>query len=232
MIRAASAAIVLGILLAVSPVLTASADPVVETQLPADGVTAIERVDSTHLRLTFAGVPTEVKIMTSGWSGRAEQCGVNAHANYGIPFCDLVTTVEVPASTPSCVYLQVDGIPGENSSDPFVCRTVPTPTPTPTASPDPQPTETASPSPVPTSSSPAECTDLTGTCQPDSAPVIGEALADTGSDAFHWALAAIALFLFAILALQWPAFHRLVQWHRAEKRAARRPVDAQTEVRS
>lgn len=230
MIRAASA-IGLGILLATSPTLAASADPVVETQLPADGVTAIERVDATHLRLTFTGVPTEVKIMTSGWAGRAEQCGVNAHANYGIPLCELVTTVEVPASTPACVYLQVDGIPGENSSDPYVCRTVPTSTPT--GSPDPQPTESAGPSPVPTSTTPAECTDLPPDCQLPTLPVIGDALlADTGSDVVYWAFGAIALFLVAILAMQWPAFHRYVQWLRAEKRAARKALDARDGVHS
>lgn len=230
MIRAASVAIALGVLLAVSPVLSASAEPVVETQLPADGVTAIERVDATHLRLTFTGVPTEVKIITSGWSVRAEQCGVNAHANYGIPLCELVTTVEVPASTPACVYLQVDGIPGENSSDPFVCRTVP-PSP-PTASPDPEPTESASPSPVPTSTAPAECNGLPADCQLPTVPVIGDALADTGSDAVYWTLGAIALILLAFLALQWPAFRRYVQWHRDVKRATSAVIADQAEVQS
>ncbi len=202
----------------------AKADPNIETQLPANGVLAIERVDATHVRLVFAGVPTEVKYLTSGWSGRAEQCGVNAHANYGIPLCEVSIVLEI-LGLADCQYWQVDGIPGENSSDPYVCRplaiqpspepsTVPEPeatnTPRPNWEPDPTatPRPTFEPSPLPT--------DWRPTADPTSTPTpLPPHLADTGKEVVYPLLCALLACFVALMILLgrqvWPGRHGFVE---------------------
>jgi hypothetical protein len=121
-------------------------DPNIETSLPADGVTSIERVGSTWTIVT-EDPAWEIKI-----NGGATICG----HNYG----DDCTLSESFESSDQCVYLQVDwaGLYGHNSSDPYVCRPgatetlSPTPTPSivPTTSPTPSETVTATPAPEPT----------------------------------------------------------------------------------
>ena len=125
----------------------AFADPNIETQLPADGVQSIERLSEREWRLTFAGVPTEVKVMNVG-ATPPEQCGVNASVNHGVPLCATTITVTLPKAK-DCPYWQVDGIPGFKSSDPFVGRTYAPPTSTPSPSPTPSSTPSTTPTPMP-----------------------------------------------------------------------------------
>lgn len=139
----------------------ARADPNTQTQLPADGVLSIERSGDVW-SVTTDGIPSEVKLL----SPRNEVlCGVN----YGIP-CSTVTTF---TSTGDCVFLQLDGIPGFNSSDPYICRggtpSVPTPGPStgPTATPTPT---TTTPAPTESSPSPTPTSSPTSTPEPSSRP--------------------------------------------------------------
>lgn len=120
----------------------AQADPNVETVLPADGVTSIERVGDVWT-VTMEAAPSEVKVMTPDLG---PQCGTNYVDRLGL--CQSTRTFT--ASGP-CVYIQVDGIPGHVSSDPFVCRTTPTAT---------TPGETTWPT-TPTESSPASTSPAT-----------------------------------------------------------------------
>lgn len=152
-------AAIVGVILVAGGVAAASevrADPNVQTQLPSNGVLSIDRIGDVW-SVTTDGIPSEVKIM----SPRNEVlCGVN----YGIP-CTTVTTF---TSAGECVYLQLDGIPGFNSSDPFLCiggTPSSTPVATEPASPSPTPTATTDPSPLPTpTDSP------TSTPEPSSSP--------------------------------------------------------------
>lgn len=166
---------------------SAAADPNVETILPADGVTSIERVGD-EWTVTMIAPPSEVKIMTPNLG---PVCGTNYADTLGL--C-ATTTATFTASAP-CVYVQVDGIPGENSSDPYVCRTTPTTTPDPeetswpTAPPEPESTSTPQPTsnPVPTSvATPADVTPSPSSTanapqQPSLAVSAPRTLADTGS---------------------------------------------------
>lgn len=110
-----------------TPAAAASADPNVETALPANGVQSIDR-DGDVWTIATAAPAWEIKVM----SPRNEVlCGTN----YGNP---CATSVSFTAAA-ECVYLQVDGVPGWNSSDPYVCSSNPV-TPTPTSTPTPEPT--------------------------------------------------------------------------------------------
>ena len=129
------------------------AEPNEETLLPSGGVISITRAADTWT-VTTTGAASEIKYMGPG----AQQiiCGTN----YGDP----CTTVESFTAAGDCVYLQLDGVPGENSSDPYVCRggtsststpveTEPVPTsvaPTPTTEPFPSPTPSSTNSPTST----------------------------------------------------------------------------------
>lgn len=117
----------------------ARADPNTVTVLPADGVQSITRDGDLWAVTTYAPA-SEIKYMGPG----AQQiiCGIN----YGNPCATSVTFT----ATGECAYLQADGIPGHNSSDPYICLggTPSTPTPPTTTSP-------AVPSPEPTTSTPA-----------------------------------------------------------------------------
>jgi hypothetical protein len=187
----------------VAAVSDARADPNTETVLPADGVLSITRSGDVW-SVTTDGIPSEVKLL----SPRNEVlCGVN----YGIP-CMTVTAF---TSTGDCAFLQVDGIPGFNSSDPFLCiggtpSTTPvatepattSPTPTATTEPSPSPTPTNSPtstpapplSPPASTDSPAFTPAKSTEASPTSAPA---RLADTGMDATP-ALAVFAVFAITI----------------------------------
>jgi hypothetical protein len=132
----------------------ARADPNTETELPADGVLSITRTGDVW-SVTTDGIPTEVKIMSPV---NQPICGVN----YPIP-CTNVTTFTVAAD---CTYWQIDGMPGFNSSDPYIClggtpstaeptpSSTPSATLTPTSTPEPssEPNPTSTPSPSPTRS--------------------------------------------------------------------------------
>jgi hypothetical protein len=165
---------------------SASADPNVETVLPAHGVTSIERVGDTWTVATIAA-PSEIKTMTPNIG---PVCGVNYADSLGL--CSTTTTFT--AST-GCVYIQVDGIPGEDSSDPYVCRTTPTTSPNPEETPWPSTTPTPTPvsapeptsKPVPTSvATPADVTPSPSSTAAEPEPVAPVAtslptLANTGT---------------------------------------------------
>lgn len=190
----------------------AFATPVDETQLPADGVLSIERSGDVWSVRTEAA-PSEVKVMDPF---NSPICGTNYAA---LGPC---STVTVFTSSAPCVYVQVDGIPGRNSSDPYVCRggtpstTPPTPTTTPstptpttttptTAVPFPSPspsvtsssTSTPKPLPLPADAGMAtpERTSSFSSSAPASPAESAPALADTGTDV------APALVAFALIVL-------------------------------
>lgn len=145
-------AVLLALIFAIaSAASSAAADPNVETILPADGVTSIERVGDVWT-VTMVAAPSEVKVMTPDIG---PVCGTNYADTLGL----CASTTATFTASGACVYVQVDGIPGEVSSDPYVCRTTPTATPIPeetswpTAPPEPESTSTPqpTPNPVPTS---------------------------------------------------------------------------------
>jgi hypothetical protein len=146
----------------------ARADPNTQTELPADGVLSIERSGDVW-SVTTDGIPSEVKLMSPV---NQPICGVN----YPTP-CTNVTTFTVAAD---CTYWQVDGIPGFNSSDPYICLggTPSNPASTPTAPSEPPTSPTPSPSPSSTSSPatqlpsplPTPTSSQTSTPEPSSAP--------------------------------------------------------------
>lgn len=140
-------AAMVGVILIAGGVAAASevrADPNAQTQLPSNGVLSIERTGDIWSVATD-GIPSEVKVM----SPRNEVlCGVN----YGRP-CATVTTF---TSAGECVYLQVDGIPGHNSSDPYICLGGTPSTQEPSPSPTPSETSTPTLTPVPTGSPSSE----------------------------------------------------------------------------
>lgn len=160
------AAAVLVLVGAVGPVFAAPND---ETQLPADGVTSIERSGDTWT-VTTTSPASEIKYMEPG--PQQIICGTN----YGMP----CTTVETFTASGSCVYLQLDGIAYGNSSDPYVCRggtpSTPTPTPSETPTSTPSPTSTQTPTSIPTPSPTATAPVVT---TPASSPIVSASMADT-----------------------------------------------------
>ncbi len=149
----------------------APADPNVETSLPADGVLSISR-SGDDFTIVTSGDAFEIKYMTSG-STRAqpEVCGVNAKNNYGLPLCTTTFVVTI-THAPVCTYWQIDGIPGENHSDPYVCRPpfppTSSPTVTPTVTPAPTETPTWTPTPETTPTTPVVTPEPTSTPTPES----------------------------------------------------------------
>lgn len=137
--RIISGAIAALILIGASAATIAHADPNVETQLPADGVTSIERVGNIWT-VTTEAVPSEVKVMSPF---NSPICGVNYVDKLGL--CTTQTSFTADAN---CVYVQVDGIPGHVHSDPYVCRTGPSTPPT-TAPPTTEPPATEPPTTAP-----------------------------------------------------------------------------------
>jgi cell division septation protein DedD len=139
-IAAAMAVCAVAGLALVGGVTAANAEPNTQTVLPTDGVLSVVRTGDAWTVLT-AGPASEIKYMGPG----AQQivCGIN----YGDP----CSTVETFAVAGECVYLQLDGIPGENSSDPYICLGGTSSTSTPVAT-EPAPT---SPAPTPTTTTPA-----------------------------------------------------------------------------
>lgn len=165
-----AAVVSVAVLVAWSP---SAADPNTETTLPADGVLSIEREDTTWT-VTTDGVPSELKVMSPF---NRVVCGVNS-ANLNSdspdwrPLCTTVTTFTAPAG---CVYIQVDGLPGYNSSDPYVCRPTVTPTESPSSTPsasEPPTTPTSTPTGEPTSTSTPSEPPTTPTSSPPSPPVL------------------------------------------------------------
>lgn len=154
----------------VAAVSDARAEPA-QTVLPADGVLSITRTGDVW-SVTTDGIPSEVKIMSPV---NQPICGVN----YPTP-CTNVTTFTVAAD---CTLWQIDGLPGWNSSDPYIClggtpstpTTTTSPTPSESASPTPVATEPATPLPTPTattdpSPSPTPTSSPTSTPEPSSNP--------------------------------------------------------------
>ena len=157
---------------------SAHAEPNEQTQLPAGGVASIERTDDAWT-VTTTGPASEIKYMGPG--PQQIICGTN----YGDP----CTTTETFTAAGDCVYLQLDGIPGENSPDPYICRggtpstpiSTPEPATTPVSSPEPTVTPTTkpetttpathvpSPSPTPTGSP-------TSTPEPSSNPLPSQSI--------------------------------------------------------
>jgi len=155
--RAAGITIAATVLLAVFYAATpAHADPNVESTLPADGVVSVTRSGDTWT-ITTVSPASEIKVISNP---QQIVCGTN----YGNP-CEVSESF---TWTADCVFLQVDGIAGNNSSDPYICHPAvvttpptspppvePTATPSPTATPTATPEPTTSPSVAPTST-PAE----------------------------------------------------------------------------
>jgi len=131
------AALVLGAVGASAVAVSASAAPNRETVLPADGVTSIERAGDVWTVTTVAA-PSEVKVMDPF---NSPLCGIN------YPQLGACTTTTTFTAAADCVYLQVDGIPGHNSSDPYVCRPTNGETSSPTSSSSSYPTSTPESSP-------------------------------------------------------------------------------------
>jgi len=115
----------------------AHADPTVETVLPENGVLSITTVGD-DWTISTDGKASEIKVISNP---QLIVCG----NNYGKP-CKAVETFTYAAN---CVYVQVDGIPGYNSSAPYVCKQTPTATPTPTATATPTATPTSTPTATP-----------------------------------------------------------------------------------
>lgn len=192
----------------VAAVSDARAEPNVQTVLPADGVLSITRSGDVW-SVTTDGIPSEVKIMSPV---NQPICGVN----YPTP-CTTVTTFTVAAE---CTLWQIDGLPGFNSSDPFICLggtpsstpvatepATPSPTPTATTDPSPLPTPTDSPTstpepspsspPSPSTDTPSSGSSLPTSPTPSAHPAPAR-LADTGRPVTVWDLAAV---MFATLTI-------------------------------
>lgn len=149
-------AVVLASMVFVAAQSPAEGTPNVETVLPADGVLSIERSGNEWTVMTESA-PGEVKVMETDLG---PVCGINYADTLGL--CTTTTTFTLDAP---CVYVQVDGIVGHNSSDPFACRpggtpstSTPSPSETPTSTPTPTSSETplpsSSPTPLPSASTP------------------------------------------------------------------------------
>lgn len=101
------------------------------TNLPANGVQSVTKDARTNGWTVVTSSPAwEIKIM-------APYNEVLCGTNYAIP-CN---STETFTSDGECVYLQIDGVEGHNSSDPYVCATPPVTTPPIITTPTPEPTE-------------------------------------------------------------------------------------------
>lgn len=194
------ASAILAAVAAPGPVAATGCGPNIETELPANGVTSIVKSGENSWIMATDGIPMEVKVLCPSSEHRVV-CSYSASllpsdsAEYRAP-CGAVTVFGAAAA---CVYVQVDGLPGYNSSDPYVCHgneptqitipASPTESPSPSSTPS-SPTSTPSatstpestPSSTPTVTASAPSPSASASPSPTLAPSSGRELALTGRD--------------------------------------------------